>query len=409
MDPTSLDSLATRWDGWSRLSPSYAPPAGNAGAGPSHYASWRHFDSAADEPDYHLRATTLRQMNQDLHFHSSSRADRSINILPSAPARPATQPTQPVLVRAYSGNADETTNQSSSTMSPRRFFPFTASKTPASPRPSGPPLPAVQDFSIESILQAIEPDIRGTLDSIAEICGRSKLSLANEYESHIAPLGEIRAPQGGLGPVEEASSNDERRADEGVVIFDDDPNMVNVGQEIHPFSFYRYLESLRQAASARERSGGSGLDLATRTQIQYPPMQPETARATDARIPTATREFVTRPQTGRDLLATNTTAKHDGGHSNDVTTPAVVSEAHVDAQAADLETLNGPQPPSPNHLNSSYFTTSKTWYAPEAVRSVLGWLKWTARLAEPESRPALQSAESRLRAMLARSLDETTI
>jgi hypothetical protein len=138
-------------------------------------------------------------------------------------------------------------------------------------------------------------------------------------------------------------------------------------------------------------------------------MQPETARATDARIPTATREFVTRPQTGRDLLATNTTAKHDGGHSNDVTTPAVVSEAHVDAQAADLETLNGPQPPSPNHLNSTYVTTSKTWYAPEAVRSVLGWLKWTARLAEPESRPALQSAESRLRAMLARSLDETTI
>ncbi|KAJ5995190.1 hypothetical protein N7481_002167 [Penicillium waksmanii] len=413
MDPTSLDSLATRWDGsrlssssfprqgWSRLSPSYAPPAGNAGAGPSHYASWRHFDSAADDPDYRLRATTLRQMNQDPHLHSSSRADRSISILPSAP-------TQPVLVRAYSGNADDTTSQSS-TMSPRRFFPFTGSKTPASSRPSGPPLPAVQDFSIESILQAIEPDIRGTLDSIAEICGRSKLSLANEYESHIAPLGEIRAPQGGLGPVEEASSNDERRADEGVVIFDDDPSMMNAGQEIHPFSFYRYLESLRQAASARERSGASGLDLSARTQIQQLPMQPAAAQVIDAHIPPATREFVSRPQTGRDLLAKTTTAKRDGGHSTDVTTPAVVSEAHVDAQAASLETPNGPQPPLPDRPNSPYITAPKTWYAPEAVRSVLGWLKWTAHLAEPESRPALQSAESRLRAMLARSLDETTI
>lgn len=294
-------------------------------------------------------------------------------------------------------------------MSTRRFFPFTASKTPAFSRPSGPPLPAVQDFSIESILQAIEPDIRGTLDSIAEICGRSKLSLANEYESHIAPLGEIRAPQAGLGPVEEASSNDERRVDEGVVIFDDGPGIMEAGQEIHPFSFYRYLESLRQAASARERSGASGLDLSTRTQYQQPPVQPEAARAIDAHIPTATREFVSRPQTGRDLLAKTAILNHDGGHSTDVTTPAVVSEAHVDAQAAGLETPSGAETPSHYRPNSPYVTASKTWYAPEAVRSVLGWLKWTARLAEPESRPALQSAESRLRAMLARSLDETTI
>lgn len=336
-------------------------------------------------------------MNRNFNF--SSRTDQSS----LASARPATQPTQPVLVRAYSGNADDTTTQSS-TMSPRRLFPFTASKTSTSSRPPGPPLPAVQDFSIESILQAIEPDIRGTLDSIAEICGRSKLSLANEYGSHIAPLGEIRAPPGGLVPVEEASLNGERRADEGLITFEDDSAMLDAGQEIHPFSFYRYLESLRQAASVRERSGASGLDMSTRPQMPNPPMLPNAAPT-----PVATREFVSRPQTSRDLLAKDTASRHDGSQLPDVTTPAVVSEAHVDAQAVDQEASNESHFSTPAPLGSSYNPASKAWYAPEAVRSVLGWLKWTARLAEPESRPALQSAESRLRAMLARSIDETMI
>ncbi|OQE19481.1 hypothetical protein PENSTE_c015G09474 [Penicillium steckii] len=410
MDRNSLDPSSSRWDGnrlssssfprqgWPRLSPSYAPPS--ADAGPSYQASWRHSNYAADESDSRMRTNNLRQMNQDRRL--SSRADQ--NNFPSA--RPATQPTQPVLVRAYSGNADDTTAQSS-TMSPRRLFPFTSSKTSASSRPSGPPLPAVQDFSIESILQAIEPDIRGTLDSIADICGRSKLSLANEYGSHIAPLGEIRAPPGGLVPLEEANSNDERRADEGVAIFDEDPGIIDPGQAIHPFSFYRYLESLRQAASFRERSGASGLDMAAQLHIPEPPMQ--SGPISELSIPVPTREFVSKQQNGRDLLARNVASGNEQNQLPGVTTPAVVSEAHVDAQAASSEISHEPQTPYPSYLSSSPTPTSTTWYAPEAIRSVLGWLKWTARLAEPETRPALQSAESRLRAMLAQSAHDSVI
>jgi len=345
-----------------------------------------------------MRKNNLRQMNQDRHL--SSRAGQSN--FPSA--RPATQPTQPVLVRAYSGNADDTTTQPS-TMSPRRLFPFTVSKTSTPSRPSGPPLPAVQDFSIESILQAIEPDIRGTLDSIAEICGRSKLSLANEYGSHIAPLGEIRAPPGGLVPLEEANTNDERRADEGVAIFDEDPGIIDPGQAIHPFSFYRYLESLRQAASSRERGGASGLDMAAQLRITEPPMQPDPL--SELSVPISTLEFVSKQQNGRDLLAKNTASGNEQNQFPGITTPAVVSEAHIDAQAASSETSHESQPPYPNSISSS--PTPTAWYAPEAIRSVLGWLKWTARLAEPETRPALQSAESRLRAMLAQSAHGSVI
>lgn len=113
-------------------------------------------------------------------------------------------------------------------MSARRFLSFTGSRSSASPRPpqSDVIFPTDKDISIESVLQAIEPNIRSTLDSIAEICGPSKLSLSNEYGSHIAPLGEICAPSGALGPVEEAAPNEERRAD--------DSNAVIVDNEASP-------------------------------------------------------------------------------------------------------------------------------------------------------------------------------
>src|SRR4051794_25467158 len=107
MDP---ESLSARWDsnrlsssfsrqGWPRPSPSYASPAG--GAGPSHHASWRHDELAVDEADNSPRVSAPRQMNGD--SRPLSRRDRPINILPE---RTSTTPSQPVLVRAYSGNAE---------------------------------------------------------------------------------------------------------------------------------------------------------------------------------------------------------------------------------------------------------------------------------------------------------------
>ena len=411
------DTLSTRWNGtrlssspfprqgWPRLAPSYAPPISDAG--PSHHADWRHYESALalDESDISHRSTTLHQASGS--SRPWSREDRTTNPAPSK--QPDLVPTQPVLVRAYSGNA-EGSNAKSSTMPPRRLFPFMGLKSSAPSRPPRPPLPSDKDFSIESILQAIEPDIRGTLDSIAEICGRSKLSLANEYDSHIAPLGEIRAPPSGLVPVEEASSNDERH-DEGVVIFDDDPGIMDASRDMHPFSFYRYLENLRQAASALDRNNPPGPSTSTQpaptpaiTSNKIPDRLPEV----DLSLP-STREFVSKPkQSSRDLLAKPIGTGECDSSSADVITPAVVSEVHLDARANEARPFGEDEGFAIRSLTSNY-STSTTWQAPDVLRSLIDWLKWSARLAGPENQPGLQSAESRLRAMLQQSAGDGTL
>ncbi|KAF3396350.1 hypothetical protein F1880_006987 [Penicillium rolfsii] len=390
LDGNRLPSSSFARQGWSR----HSPHGGHAG--PSHHASWHHYESFADyEPFRDPQTSALREEHEDTHA-SDCTADSL------TPGRLSTSPTQPVLVRAYSGNAENESRSKSSTMSPRRLFPFTGSRSSASPRPSGPPLPSDKDFSIDSILQAIDPDIRGTLDSIAEICGRSKLSLANEYGSHIAPLGEIRAPTGGgLVPVEEASSSDERRADDGFVIFDEDPGMMDTGRNMHPFSFYRYLENLRHAASALERHGGSTSIMAAQSAI----MNGQSTRASGLDIDALPliREFPSGPKnSSRDLLGKPQPSECPGQSSQDIATPAIISETHFDARADDQHIatelrLDG-------HTSAS--STSDTWNMSDVVQSLLGWLTWTTKVVEPDSRPALQSAEDRLRAMLGRAADE---
>ncbi|KAJ5913174.1 hypothetical protein N7504_002057 [Penicillium tannophilum] len=399
-DGTRLSSSPFTRQGWSRLSPSYAPPTSDAG--PSHHTDLRHYESALDESDRSYRSTALHQAHG---LRPLSRRNRPANLAAYRQSPPV--PTQPVLVRAYSGNVEDATARSS-TMSPRRLFPFTGSKGSASSRSPGPPLPSDKDFSIESILQAIEPDIRGTLDSIADICGRSKLSLANEYGSHIAPLGEIRAPPSGLVPVEEVSMSDELR-DEAIVIFDDDHNIMDAGRDTHPFSFYRYVENLRQAASALERNRDPGSAEPAHSSTA----RPETSNNRTVIISEAdvmnypnTRDFISRPKhSGRDLLAKNAILEHESA-PQDITTHAVVSEVHLDARADGRHLLGD--------MDGSVMTSSASnhpnqWQAPDIINSLLGWLRWTSRIAGPENQPALQSAESRLRAMLQQSAGDGTL
>lgn len=404
------DPLSPRWDGsrqssssfprgWSRLPPSYALGV----AGPSNYPNWP-YETATEELDRlslqprrdpqprDFPASTILAHQQSTDRHTPP---------PAATGPSSTANTQPVLVRAYSGNADSTTAKPSTMSSTRRLFPFKGSKNSASSRPSGPPLPSDKEFSIENILQAIEPDIQDTLDSIAEICGRSKLSLANEYGSHIAPLGEIRAPASGLVPVEEAASTDERQADEGVVIFDDDPNIMDLERDMHPFSFYRYLENLRQASSTLEGNGTGPRPIQSQPNAMNDIS--DTAPESGAGPRPTTREFVTRPKnTSRNFLAKQVATQIDP--SQDIVTPAVVSEVHLDAQFEGKANLIKKHT-SPAMI-PAHDVSGQTWQAPELLRSLIGWLKWTARVAGPESEPALQSAEDRLRAMLERNAND---
>jgi hypothetical protein len=151
-----------------------------------------------------------------------------------------TLPSQPVIVPVHSADASAHQNPAPRTS---RFFPSMNKKDE---------LPPVSDFSIEGILAAIEPEIEGTIDAIAEIMGRSRLTLANEYDSHMPPQGEIRAgSHPPLLPVEEASSSNERLAADNVIIVPEDASLVdgsNAGS-----AAYGLLERLRAAPRPRRQ------------------------------------------------------------------------------------------------------------------------------------------------------------
>ncbi|KAJ1328982.1 hypothetical protein MN608_05713 [Microdochium nivale] len=50
-------------------------------------------------------------------------------------------------------------------------------------------LPPLEAFTFKSIMNEMQQDIGADLDRIAEICARSRYSLSNQYEVHVAPHG----------------------------------------------------------------------------------------------------------------------------------------------------------------------------------------------------------------------------
>jgi hypothetical protein len=52
-------------------------------------------------------------------------------------------------------------------------------------------LPPVEAFAFDGILRAVEPEIQSALDAIAEICARSRMSMADAHAHHMPPTAEI--------------------------------------------------------------------------------------------------------------------------------------------------------------------------------------------------------------------------
>ncbi|KAI0810454.1 hypothetical protein GGR55DRAFT_108842 [Xylaria sp. FL0064] len=119
---------------------------------------------------------------------------------------------QPVLVRTYSGPISSSTQprsesrrdaisgvqgrpsapSSSDTHHRRHGFPVTLIRPLVSRKPSlgdDAKLPPLEAFSFKSIMAEMEQDIGADLDRIADICARSRYSLSNQYEVHVAPHG----------------------------------------------------------------------------------------------------------------------------------------------------------------------------------------------------------------------------
>ncbi|SMR57050.1 unnamed protein product [Zymoseptoria tritici ST99CH_1A5] len=80
---------------------------------------------------------------------------------------------QPVLVRAYAGRG-----------SSRNHSPTTRSQA----------LPPISAYAFADILRAADSaEFQTAIDGIAELCAKNRMSLADEYASHLPPLGEITA------------------------------------------------------------------------------------------------------------------------------------------------------------------------------------------------------------------------
>ncbi|KAI1214500.1 uncharacterized protein F4807DRAFT_454953 [Annulohypoxylon truncatum] len=157
------------------------------------------------------RTTALRQLSrsQPSSRHRYTGASSS----PSIKSTTTGTYSQPVVVRTYSG-----VPPSPSTRGPVSVSTLSPSPNPQPQRPSrngpvknmarhkrnektrtaaGAKLPPLESFTFKSIIADIQQDVGADLDRIAEICARTRYSLSNQYEVHIAPQG---SGAGFLGP-----------------------------------------------------------------------------------------------------------------------------------------------------------------------------------------------------------------
>ncbi|EMD67339.1 hypothetical protein COCSADRAFT_34165 [Bipolaris sorokiniana ND90Pr] len=145
------------------------------------------------------QSAALRALNAPA-FHSSPSKSKSAKSTSSR----TTVTSQPVVVRTYSGSR-HTSRAGSGFNTPRSFAMNGNNHTSAlSAGLAGrsEQLPSADDFSFSAILRAVDPEIKDAIDAIAEICARSRMSLADEYDSHLPPQGEIT----GTGPGWAAST-----------------------------------------------------------------------------------------------------------------------------------------------------------------------------------------------------------
>lgn len=165
------------------------------------------------------RSNNISPLPTALHFHQLNASRSSLlrnGPTPSIGGHSATTiPSQPVLVQVHSYDASIQTRPVTRPPRPR----LTMSKNE---------LPPIQDFSIQSILAAIEEEIEEDVNAISEILGRSRLVLADQHESQMPPQGEIRAGNSPLHAVAEASSSNERlAAADDVLILREDASLVD--------------------------------------------------------------------------------------------------------------------------------------------------------------------------------------
>jgi hypothetical protein len=266
-------------------------------------------------------------------------------------------------------------------------------------------LPSADDFSFSAILRAVDPEIKDAIDAIAEICARSRMSLADEYDSHLPPQGEITdagpawaastgalvgrgrlsrvnqgwATENTLMAVPEASSSSERLAQEKVS-----------SSKKRSQSAYGSLKSVISGGSGKRKAidGDTFRELNAAAPSETKPQGP--AWAVPACSSSSNHPAIT-------LVSSPTASKHLS-----VETPLGLDEI------SEVEGAPGPRPKtaqprrSPAHKRgTSNVSLPASRMRSGTLSSIKSWLPWP-RPSELNSgsQQDLTRAETRLREML---------
>lgn len=263
-------------------------------------------------------------------------------------------------------------------------------------------LPSAEEFSFSAILRAVDPEIRDAIDAIAEICARSRLSLADEYDAHLPPQGEITGDRPGwamgagalagrsrisrigqgwpvsentLTAVPEASSSSERLAG----------SVSGPSQKRRSQSAYGSLKSVISGGSDKRRSPIPQMEAsgsaATQTQAQAAVPQAVKASSSTPAPPSIT--LITTPQASKHLsldLSSTITDVHS--------TPQDPPSAAPDSQL----------PQQISHRRNTSTASIPTRTRSSTLSSLASWIPWSRADADDATK-----AETKLREMLSLS------
>ncbi|OTA99191.1 hypothetical protein M426DRAFT_325335 [Hypoxylon sp. CI-4A] len=177
------------------------------------------------------RTTALRRLSRSQP--SSRQRFVDADSPPSIDSTTTKTHSQPVVVRTYSGLPPSSTRGPvsvttvSPTSRPSSHHPSRSSAGKDIMRPrrtekvrpaANAKLPPLESFTFKSIIADIQQDVGADLERIAEICARTRYSLSNQYEVHIAPhtarTGFLAPPSSSgrnfpTGPTLQAVSSDD--------------------------------------------------------------------------------------------------------------------------------------------------------------------------------------------------------
>lgn len=356
------------------------------------------------------QSAALRALNAPAFHSSPAKTTKSAKSTSSR----TTVTSQPVVVRTYS--ASRHASRPTSGFSTPRSFAMNGhghgsfSALTAGLANKNDQLPSPNDFSFSAILRAVDPEIRDAIDAIAEICARSRMSLADEYDAHLPPQGEITG--GGVGwaastgalvgrgrlqrvtqgwtatentlmAVPEASSSSERLAQEG--------RMSSSRQRSQ--SAYGSLKSVISGGSGKRKA----IDGDTfREQVA------ESSSQVDAHLPRGPAWAVQATSSSQSQPAITLVTTPTASKQLSLASPTALG----DLPEADTDLQTRPGVPSPyrnvsDQRGAVNLGLSSSHSRAGPLRSITSWLPWL-RLTDLESGPCqgMTRAESILREML---------